>query len=172
MRGGRATFAALMLALAVGCTSSISGAAAVAAYAEGRWACVMKVPMGPPARVITTRLPITAVVSVHDETSGRVTIDLRADEVRQVRGTWHLDGDRLTVRWDAPHRRTDLSIGPTYGRGIELDADHIRMRGEEPRAPRSGNWVPVDVDRGKGSVSFRFDVGGHRGAGDLTCRKA
>jgi hypothetical protein len=157
-----------VLVLVVGCTSSTNAVAGVAAYAEGRWACTLAEPIGPPMTAIT------ADVSVDDDSAGRVRIGLAAPGGgrRRLLGSWRLDGGRLTVRWDAASTPADSSVGPTYGRSIALDARHIQVRGERRDIPGSGNWVPIAVDRRARSVTFRIahqDIGVF---GQLTCRKA
>ena len=114
---------------------------------------------------------ITAVVSVADQTSGRVV--LRSPNFagqRTVRGAWRLNDGELTVRWDKQATKLDSNVGPTHGRHISLDANRIGIRGEMLQPRRTGDWVRVGVDRRSRSVTFRFPLDREDRA-VMTCQK-
>jgi hypothetical protein len=157
-----------VVALAAACSSSTSAAGGIAAYAAGDWECALFSDASE-----TSLTTIGARVTVRDDITGRVTIDVPApDGTRSTSGTWMLADDRLTVRWDPSDMPPEDNLGPTHGRGVALDADRIEIRGEGTRPHRVGDWVPVTVDRRARAVTFGFPVGAGSERGRLRCVKA
>jgi len=155
MHSGRGLLATLTVALAVGCTSSVSAATRVAQYADGDWGC----------RFRSVDLDAELAVGVHatEETSGTVTFRwVRMPyHPANLAGSWELDGDRLEVRLHSVPRvqdDVDSSVGPTHARNVRLDARRITVRGETAHRPGSGDPVPVTVRRTGEHIVFGFEV--------------
>jgi hypothetical protein len=152
MRVGRGML--VVVAFAVGCTSSVSATTRLVQYASGAWGCRLR------SATLDARLAVG--VRATGDASGTVTlrwVGLSAPP-SNLAGPWRLDGERLTVWLRAVPELQDVdsSLGPVHGRHIALDARRITVRGETAGRPGIGKIVQVAVRRDGDRIRFGFDM--------------
>lgn len=143
----------VVVALAVGCTSSLSDTTRLVEYAARDWGC--RIHGG-----VLEGAQLAVRVRATRDASGTVHVRFvhAVNPPTAISGSWRLDDGRLTFRPVVPAGVVDSSLGPTYGTDIRLDARRITLRGEVAHRPGSGNPVPVTVRRDGDRITLGTDA--------------